>query len=408
MTKHPSLAPKIKLLVLVAGLGYFVDVFDLLMFGIVRVASLKDLGFSGVDLLHHGIELLNWQMGGILTGGIFWGILGDKKGRVSTLFGSILIYSAANLANGFVSSLEAYSICRFIAGFGLAGELGAAITLVSEVLPISKRGLGTTFVASLGLSGSVVAALVSYYVSWRTCYMIGGALGFLLLFLRFQVRESSIFRETKAKRIQRGQFFALFSGSRAIRYFALILVGLPVWCSMGILITFSPEIGEYLKIEGPLSAATAIQTSYVGIVLGDVATGLLSQRLKSRKKVLLIFLSILTILIGIYFNFNGQTSRAFYALCALIGFATGYWAIFVTIAAENFGTNLRSTVATTAPNFVRGGVIPLTLLYQYLSQSMGLLNAAAVVCAICLSLAFMSLFGIEETFSRNLDFVEKT
>ena len=166
----------VSLAVLVAALGYFVDIYDLILFGAVRGPSLQALGFSPADVQDKGILLLQLQMGGMLVGGILWGIIGDRRGRLSVLFGSIILYSIANLVNGTVDTLTGYAICRVIAGIGLAGELGAGITLVSELMDKERRGLGTTIVAATGILGGVVAGIVGGAVpgipavDWRTAY----------------------------------------------------------------------------------------------------------------------------------------------------------------------------------------------------------------------------------------------
>src|SRR6187402_2881858 len=196
-------------IVIVAALGYFVDIYDLLLFGIVRKASLTDLGIIGDANRDAGEFLISMQMYGMLLGGIFWGILGDKKGRLSVLFGSIITYSIANIANGMVHSVEAYAFWRLIAGVGLAGELGAGITLVAETLPKNKRGYGTMIVASVGLTGAVVANLVyQIFGDWRLCYYAGGVLGLLLLFLRVSVRESGLYKQVVSQDEARGNFFS--------------------------------------------------------------------------------------------------------------------------------------------------------------------------------------------------------
>ena len=181
-----------------------VDMYDLFLFSINRVSSLKSLHISGEQLLADGIMLLNLQMAGMLIGGIFWGIMGDKKGRLSVLFGSILIYSIANIGNGFVTTVTQYAVLRFIAGFGLAGELGAGITLVTEILPKERRGYGTTLVATVGIMGALLAYFVSHLFDWRTAYFIGGGLGLILMILRVRVFESGMFMKLKEKNIKTG------------------------------------------------------------------------------------------------------------------------------------------------------------------------------------------------------------
>jgi len=394
-------------LVIVAALGYFVDIYDLVLFSIVRVSSLQDLGLSGPEILDKGVMLLNMQMLGMLIGGVLWGILGDKKGRITVLFGSILMYSVANIANGFVQSVEAYAVWRLIAGIGLAGELGAGITLVTETLSKKSRGYATMLVATIGVSGAVFAGVIAEFFTWRTNFFIGGGLGLCLLLLRISVFESGLYNKMTEKKIKRGQFLSLFtSKKRFVRYLMCILIGIPLWYVVGILITFSPEIGSALNLTGPVNAGKAIMWCYLGLVFGDFASGTLSQLLKSRKKAVAIFLCFSAAFVGTVFLAQGWTPMSFYFLCGALGFASGYWAVFVTVAAEQFGTNLRATVAITVPNFVRGAVIPVTLLFQLFKPTHGVLHSAAWIGAGCISIAFIALYFLEETFHKDMDFIE--
>ena len=393
--------------VVVAALGYFVDIYDLVLFSIVRVPSLKALGLQGQALIDEGVFLLNMQMIGMLLGGILWGILGDKKGRLKILFGSIFLYSVANIANGMVSSLGGYAILRFIAGVGLAGELGAGITLVSEVLPRQIRGYGTMVVATVGVSGAIMANFVAGHFDWRTAYYIGGVLGLALLILRISVSESEMFRHMENRHIIKGNFLALFTDrQRFFKYLKSILIGVPTWFVVGILITFSPEFAKVLKVTGTISAGNAVMFCYLGLVFGDFASGVLSQFLRSRRKVVMLFLGLTAVGITLYFLQRETSPRVFYGICLLLGFASGYWAIFVTIAAEQFGTNLRATVATTVPNFVRGMVVPITLLFQYARIQFGIVPGALMVGAVCMLVAISALYGLEETFGKELDYLE--
>jgi predicted MFS family arabinose efflux permease len=395
--------------VIVAALGYFVDIYDLVVFSIVRVPSLKSLGLSGQELIDSGVFLLNMQMAGMLIGGIIWGILGDRKGRLKIMFGSIFLYSLANMANGMAHSLQVYAGLRFVAGIGLAGELGAGITLVSEVLHKSVRGYGTMLVASVGVSGAILANLIANAYDWRAAFIIGGVLGLLLLITRISVAESGMFRAMDEKQMaERGNFFALFTDrGRFRRYLSSILIGIPIWFVVGILITFSPEFARVLGTSGLISAGNAVMFCYLGLVFGDLSSGLLSQALRSRKKVVLLYMVLTITGIGLYFLQGAQSSSFFYGVCLLLGFASGYWAIFVTVAAEQFGTNLRATVATTVPNFVRGMVVPITLLFQYFRQHLGLQGGALAVGSICVVAGFLALASLEETFHKDLDYYEE-
>ncbi|MDH4186610.1 MAG: MFS transporter [Nitrospira sp.] len=404
-----SLSTIFSLPVIVAALGYFVDIYDLVLFSIVRVPSLKSLGFSGQELIDTGVFLLNMQMAGMLLGGIIWGVLGDRKGRLRIMFGSIFLYSVANIANGMVSSLAAYAALRFIAGIGLAGELGAGITLVSEVLHRSVRGYGTMLVASVGVSGAILANIVSSVYDWRHSFYIGGALGLVLLITRISVAESGMFRAMEEKAgMSRGNFFALFTDRRRfLRYLNSILIGVPIWFVVGILITFSPEFARTLGTTGPVSAGNAVMYCYLGLVFGDLTSGLLSQVLRSRKKAVLLYMLMTIAAIAVYFLQGSSSPGFFYSVSFALGFAAGYWAIFVTVAAEQFGTNLRATVATTVPNFVRGMVVPITLLFQFFRRSFGLEASALVVGAVCLSAGLAALAFLEETFHKDLDYFEE-
>lgn len=395
-------------LVLVASLGYFVDIYDLLLFLIIKNKSLAALGVSADKITETGLSLMNWQMAGLLIGGIFWGVLGDKKGRLSVLFGSILMYSVANIANGFVTSIPMYAALRFIAGLGLAGELGAGITLVSESMSKEKRGYGTMLVAGIGLSGAVAAYMVGDHFEWRTAFFVGGALGIILLLLRIGVFESGMFHTMVRKEVSKGNFLALFSNrKRFFKYLNCILIAVPLWFVVGILIGIAPEFGKALKAEEVLDNGKGVMFAYIGISLGDFLTGALSQFFKTRKKIIFIFLTLTFCAILFYLLNTGWTASGFYKLCLIFGIFTGYWVVFVTIAAEQFGTNLRATVTTSVPNMVRGSLILVTLLFQWLTAHMGLINAALCVAVITVGLAYIALYNLDETYGRDLDFVEE-
>lgn len=395
-------------LILVAALGYFVDIYDLLLFLIIKNKSLSALGVPADKITETGLNLMNWQMAGLLIGGIFWGILGDKKGRLSVLFGSILMYSLANIANGFVNSIPMYAALRFIAGLGLAGELGAGITLVSESMSKEKRGYGTMLVAGIGLSGAVAAYLVGDHFEWRTAFFVGGALGIVLLLLRIGVFESGMFHAMTKKEVSKGNFMMLFSDrKRFFKYLNCILIAVPLWFVVGILIGIAPDFGKALNAREPLDNGKGVMFAYIGISLGDFLTGALSQVFKTRKKIVFVFLT-LTFCTMLFYLFNtGWTASGFYTLCLSFGIFTGYWVVFVTMAAEQFGTNLRATVTTSAPNMVRGSLILVTLLFQWLLGSMGIIKAALCVGVITVGLAYIALYNLDETYGRDLDFIEE-
>ena len=395
------------LAVLAAALGYFVDAYDLILYNIVRVQSLRGIGVPEAGLLATGVDLLNAQLAGMLLGGILWGVLGDRRGRRAVLFGSIFLYSAATIANGLIHSLPAYAVCRVVAGVGLAGELGAGVTLVAELLPRQTRGLGTMIVAAVGVTGVVTASLVAGLFAWRTAYLIGGCLGILLLFLRIGVSESGLFAKASEGTVGRGNFLALFSNLATFKkYVSVVLVALPIWFIIGVLVTFSPELGKDMGLATAPQAGRAVLWYYVGITLGDLTTGYLSQRFASRKRVMAAFLGITALTGACYFLFGGRSLHAYYGLCCALGWSSGHWAVFITMSAEQFGTNLRATVATTAPNFVRGAAVPLTLAFRELGPRLGMRNAAVLLGALSLLTGAWALRQLDETYGKDLDFVE--
>lgn len=401
--------------VIVAALGYFVDIYDLLLFGIVRVPSLKDLGLTPDQISTVGASILNWQMGGLLLGGILWGVLGDKRGRLSVLFGSIITYSIANIACGFIKNVTFmepttyYALMRFVAGVGLAGELGAGITLVSEILPKEKRAIGTSLVAGIGLSGAVVAYFTVKLFDWQTAFFVGGGLGVGLLLLRVGVVESGMFTTvTEQKHIRRGDFLSFFTNAdRLSRYLKCIGIGLPTWFVIGILATFSNEFGPALGIKEEIQPGLAIMWCYVGLAVGDLASGFISQALASRKKAVALLMAVALVFGLIYLYAGVSSAPVLYTLCGAMGVGIGYWAMFVTIGAEQFGTNLRATAATTVPNMVRGTVILMTSLYGYLKPSLAVINAGAVVGVISFVIGFYAILTIPETHDKDLDYLEE-
>lgn len=398
------------LIVIVAALGYFVDLYDLVLYGVVRDASLMELGFkeNSPALKAAGDTLFNFQMIGFLIGGIIWGVLGDMKGRLSVLFGTIILYSAANVANGFVHDLTSYSILRLVAGIGLAGELGAGITLVSESMPIEKRGYGTMVVVVFGAMGAVLAAKVGEWY-WRNAYFVGGGLGFLLLFLRIGTYESHIYKSITHIKVKKGAFHELFtSRQRFFKYLGCILIGLPVWFTIGVLIFHANDFAAIIGVQGKISIGKCVMYSYFGLAAGDLVCGMLSQLLKSRKKIIAIFLGTSLVSFLWYFFVKDISVSYFYFLCFILGAFTGYWAIFVTIASEQFGTNLRATVTTTVPNFVRGAAVPITYSYIFLrDHNVGVIYGALIVGCTCILLALVSVIGIKESFSKDLNYIEE-
>jgi MFS transporter, putative metabolite:H+ symporter len=406
-------------IIIVAALGYFVDIYDLVLFSVERKDSLTEiLGTEATpqNLKNIGMSLLNWQMGGMLIGGLFWGMLGDRKGRLSVLFGSILMYSLANIFNGMVTDVDWYAALRFVSGFGLAGELGAGITLVSEVMSKERRGIGTMIVATVGVFGAVVAGFMGDIISnWRWSFYIGGGMGLVLLILRVGILESGMFEKIKSTEARRGNFFDLFNNRhRAFQYLSVIMIAVPVWYVMGILITFSPEIFHSMGITHfKPDAGKSIMYSYLGITIGDLASGLVSQVLKSRKKALAVFLVLTGISVFLYFTLAVISEVYYYVIITIIGFATGYWAVFMSTAAELFGTNLRATATTTAPNFVRGSVIFLTFTFRFFETRFLRADgnpdskvAAIAVGIIVAIFALIAWINLRETFHKDLNYTE--
>jgi putative MFS transporter len=398
--------------VIVAALGYFVDIYDLLLFSITRIESLRSFGLTPDQITSSGESILMWQMAGLLIGGIIWGIMGDKKGRLSVLFGSIILYSLANIANGFVQTTGQFKAIRFIAGLGLAGELGAGITLVSELIKKEKRGIATSLVAGLGLTGAVVAFIMKENFDWRTCYFIGGGLGLGLLILRVSVFESGMFHEVKKMDVQRGNFFMLFNNRERFKTYLLsILIGLPTWFVIGVLVSFSSEFGAQMGIKEKIDPGRAIMYAYAAISIGDIFIGFVSQWLKSRKKALYLFYLVTAVFMVLFFTiqWNG-TAQNMYWICAGLGFGTGFWAIFVTMGAEQFGTNLRATAATTIPNMVRGMLAIFILpLFKWLRDidGVGYVNGGIYAAIIIMVITIIAAIFTKETFNKDLNFVEK-
>jgi MFS transporter, putative metabolite:H+ symporter len=395
--------------VIVAALGYFVDIYDLLLFSITRIESLRSFNLTPAQITAEGEAILMWQMAGLLIGGIIWGVMGDKKGRLSVLFGSILLYSLANIANGFVENTTQFRLIRFVAGLGLAGELGAGITLVSELIAKEKRGIATSLVAGLGLTGAVVAFIMKENFEWRTCYFIGGGLGLALLILRVSVFESGMYHEVKKLNVQRGNFFMLFNNAdRLKRYVLSILIGLPTWFVIGVLVSFSSEFGKEMGIKEKIDPGKAIMYAYAAISIGDILIGLVSQWFRSRKKALYLFYFITAVFIILFFTvqWNGTAERMYW-ICAGLGFGTGFWAIFVTMGAEQFGTNLRATAATTIPNMVRGMLTVLILpLFKGLRSITDYVTGGWLAALILMTITVIAAIMTKETFNKDLNYTE--
>jgi len=394
-------------LVLVASLGYFVDIYDLLIFSIVRVKSLTEIGVPVAEIKTQGTFIINVQMFGLLLGGILWGIIGDKLGRIKVLFGSILLYSIANFLNSYVHSVNMYATVRFFAGIGLAGELGAGITLVSETMSKEKRGYGTMIVAVVGLFGAVLANIVAKDYGWQNAYRVGGVLGIVLLALRMGTFESGMFKNAEKSNVSRGNFLMLFNDrKRFLKYLYCILIGAPLWYVVGVLVTLSPEFGKALGAKEILNAGDGVLYTYIGISVGDLFAGLLAQVTKSRRLTMLVFLLLSVATVVIYLSSKGITSSQFTWICFFMGCSVGYWATFVTIASEQFGTNLRATVTTTVPNFVRGALIPINALFGLFSAHYGMISSGYIMMGLLTVIALFSLSQLKETFGKDLNYVE--
>jgi MFS family permease len=398
--------------VIVGALGFFVDIYDLLLFNIVRRSSFADLGVPESSMKDIGEHIISWQMLGLTVGGILWGMLGDKKGRTSVLFGSILLYSLATIANGFVQTVDQYTWLRFIAGLGLAGELGASITLTSELLPKEKRGIAASIIATSGVMGTITAYFIHNWSGgdWRLCYFIGGGMGLALLFLRMGVLDSRMYDKAKEKHIQMGNFLMLINNrERFFRYMRGILIGLPVWYIIGVIISFSDEFAKQFGIAG-FDQPKALMLQYVALAFGDMFAGIISNVMKSRKKTLYLYYAITALFLFLFFALKGGGSATnMYLLCMGLGFGSGISVLYITMSAEAFGTNLRATAAISIPNLVRGCLPLLLLLFQFLRSENVLadyVTAAWVTGALVMLIGIIAVIKTKETFAKELDYVE--
>ena len=403
----PSFKSVFTLAVVVSAMGFFVDVYDLLLFAIIRKDSLSGLGLSPEEVLSQGEMLISVQMAGLLLGGVLFGIIGDKKGRLSVLFGSILLYSVANLLNGMVQTIPQYALLRFLAGVGLAGELGAGLTLVSEQLSKEQRSLATGLIAGFGVLGAVFAFFVKQFFDWRMCFYIGGGMGLLLLLLRVQVLESGLFQQSRQANVQHGNFLMFFNNrERFVKYIQCVIIGLPVWYIIGVLVTFSDQFAAAMRIEG-VEPAKAIMYLYLAIGAGDLAVGWLSEYLKSRRSAFFIFLSITVLFVILFFNSAGKSANWLYAVCAGMGFGAGFNVVYMTMAVEQFGTNLRASAAISIPNMVRGALPLILLIFRWIREWTGhYLIGAALTGALLFGAAIWAALNMQETHGKDLDFLE--
>jgi len=394
--------------VIVAALGYFVDLYDIVLFGVVRVASLSAVGVAGDEITSKGILLLNLQMIGMLIGGVGWGIIGDKIGRRFALIATITMYSLANIANGFVNDLTSYAILRFIAGVGLAGEFGAGVTLVSEILPKQYRGYGTTVISFLGLVGALTASFVGSAFDWRTAYFIGGGMGILVLIGRvLSLRESEMFEAQKQTTHSRGDIALLFRSKTLLKYLTVIAIGVPIWYVSGLIVTFSPEFGQALNLTREITAAETLRWQAIGLAIGSALSGLISEMIKNRKKVVWGCFILMFVLIAVLLTTTATSPTFFMVSIFIIGLGQGYWTVFITMAAEQFGTNIRATVTTSVPNFVRAMVVLMTLVLNAIRNPVGLINSTMLIGGVVFALAFWSLYVMKETYGRDINFVEE-
>lgn len=391
-----------------AALGYFVDLYDIVIFGVVRVASLNDLGITGAANTSWGIDLLNLQMTGMLIGGVLWGVLGDRLGRRTALLATIGMYSLANIANGFVTTVEQYAVLRFVAGVGLAGELGLGVTLVAELMPAKYRGYGTTVISFLGLLGALTASYVGVMLEWRMAYIVGGVMGLVVMAGRwYGLRESAMFTAARAQDRHQGDLRVLVrDGATMLKFLAVIAVGVPIWYVSALFVNLAPEYGKALALSEPLTVAQALRWQAIGLAIGSALTGLASEWIGSRKRVLYACFAALVALILLLLNLEGRTPTAYCVVMFAIGLAQGYWTVFITTAAEQFGTNIRGTVTTSVPNFVRAMIVPITLGLKAIWDATGLLGGTLLIGAVVFVLAFAGLRHLKETYGRNLDYAE--
>jgi MFS family permease len=396
------------LAIIASALGFFVDLYDIIILSIVRSKSLLELGVPETELLSKGVFLINVQMVGMLIGGFVWGIIGDKMGRLSVLFGSIILYSTATFANAYAPNFEIYLLLRFLAGVGLAGELGAAITLVTEQMPQKYRGIGPAIIGGSGMLGAIVGAYIGGKYTWQFTYQLGGGLGFALLILRLGVLESGLFNAMKDKTSNKGNLRLLFKNKDyIIKYVSICVLGFPVWYVNGVVMTFTPEIAKAWGMTEIPSVSTVFTYYFIGLTFGDLTGGFVSQYLKSRKKAIRLYLSMYAVAAVVFFMVGNQSLTLYYGLLLFLGFCVGYSIVLLTLAAEQYGTNIRATVTTSSLNILRATVIPQTLLFGFLSPYIGIVNSAMVVGVLAILLAFWGLSNLEETFHKDLNYTEE-
>lgn len=399
-------AKEVKMIILAAA-GYFVDIYDLLIFSSERVESLEEIGVPVQNMKSVALMLQNYQMAGLIAGGFIFGMLADKLGRVRVLFASILLYSFANLGNAFVTTVPVFAAFRFIAGLGLAGELGIALSWISESLQRNQRTIATMIVSAIGLCGGITAAIVSSLLHWQTSYIIGGLMGLLLLGFRITVQESELYKKTKHESLQKGNLIQLFSNkSQMARFTLCVLSGAPSFIFMSIYVTLAPEFATAFNITGKISVSHAIMVYLIAFTVSDILCGLLSRMLQQRKAALLIYVMIQTLAVGFFFLVPPITSTDLYMRCVFLGFSVGYWGILITNSLEQFGTNIRATVATSTSNLIRGITIPATIVFSLVASSLGIIASGMIIGFSLIAISVISILLLEDKFENDLNFAE--
>ncbi len=396
--------------IIVSALGFFVDLYDIMALAAIGETSLKAIGVAAENIKNDINYLQSMQMLGMLIGGFLWGIIGDKYGRLKVLFGSIILYSFFTFLNAFVTGTGQYAACRFLAGLGLAGELGAGITLVSEQMKKEKRGLGPAIIAGFGVLGAIVAVFIGKYADWRTVYITGGVLGFLLLILRIGVVESGLFTIAKTSKISKGNFLIILRNWNYLKKFlCILLVGIPGWFVNGVMMQFSNYISSSMGMNPLPDKGKVIIYFFIALSLGDVLGGLVSQWLKSRKKSMYIFLSLHLLMLILFFTIGKNSAQLYYIIFAGLGLSVGFVIQLFTLAAEQFGTNIRTLVTSSGLNLVRGWVIPLGALFAWMNDSLHIIEwkVAAIIAFSVAAVSFWALSQLDETFNNELEFVSE-
>lgn len=394
------------LTVLVVALGYYVDAYDLLVMSAVRKPSLLSLGVPESETLNIGLSLLNYQLVGLMIGGVMWGVIADKYGRKKALFGSILIYSFANIANGYINSVNMYYWLRIIAGFGLAGELGVGISLITENVAKERRTISTAIVSFFGMLGASTGGWFGSIFEWQNCFLIGGFAGLLLLLLRLKVEESVMFNEIKDKNVSKGNIWMIIKNPKTLlTYFFCTLAGAASILFIGVFIQSTPELGKLFNLN--ITAGIALIWYYLGASVSEIIAGLLSKLLKERKAPIYIFYAISLLAITNFCVNVPNSPYFFYLNCLFLGFGLGWWSQLITLSAELFGINVRATAATSIPTFARAWNIPFSNIFKQNIPNLGIVNSAFGIGVIVVSLAIISITMVKETFENDANFIER-